>query len=367
MISENLGIRSPRSDELSPLLKFLNSHLRPNVNWSIDDEYPNLFLNKNLHNMKIAIDGQQILSHAIMKPTFVKTPVAVWQIAAIGSVVTRDDQRNKGLSTKVIQACLQEAKNQSCDLAILWTDLYDFYRKLNFELAGVECSVLFDKKFSEQQPVSNCKIILGPQVDPYALQKLHLNHTVSCPRTIEEIQNFLRIPNSEIYSSWNEQGQLVSYAVIGKGLDFTNYVHEWAGSLPEVMNLMAQIVKRKNESITMITPAHSQNLIRECKKLNLHLHQGYLGMISIVNETSVFGKIKKYVRSKGFSDFVCERLDQEIIFGFKDQLLQVRESKNLLPLIFGPVPEGLPVDGLAEKKMKELFPMPLWLWGWDSI
>ncbi len=367
MISEDLGIRSPKLEELSPLLKFLNSQLRPNVNWSIDDEYPNLFLNKNLHNMKIAVDGQQILSHAIMKPTFVKTPVAVWQIAAIGSVVTRDDQRNKGLSKKVIQACLEEAQAQNCDLAILWTDLYDFYRKLNFELAGVECSVLFDRTFSAQHTMNPCKIIVGPQVDPYSLQKLHLNHSVSCPRTIEEIRNFLKIPNSEIYSSWNDENQLVSYAVIGKGLDFTNYVHEWAGSLPEIINLMAQIVKLKNENITMITPSHSQNLIRECKKLNLQVHQGYLGMLSIINENSVFSKIKKYARSKGFVDFVCERLDQEIIFGFKDQLLQVRESKNLLPLIFGPVPEGLPVDDLTEKKMKDLFPLPLWLWGWDSI
>ena len=69
-----------------------------------------------------------------------KTPVGLFKVGALGSVVTSTDHRNQGLSTLTIESCLNAARQQGCEFAILWTNLYEFYRKIGFELAGSEMS-----------------------------------------------------------------------------------------------------------------------------------------------------------------------------------------------------------------------------------
>ena len=129
-------LRSPRPEELTKLIEFLNVNLRPDSSWSINQEYPVALNQKNLGNIRILTEGEEILSHAVIKSLIVKTPIAIYRAAAIGNVVTHPEHRNQGFSQKILEDCLEHAKSMQSDFAILWTDLFDFYRKLNFELAG---------------------------------------------------------------------------------------------------------------------------------------------------------------------------------------------------------------------------------------
>ena len=248
------GPRAPLETELPQILKFLNDSLRPETGWSIAAEYPTALGRANIHNIRIITEQDRVLSHAVMKPLVMKTPLLIYKAAAIGSVVTAQDHQGQGLSTQILEACLAEARSQDCDFAILWSNLFDFYRRLNFELAGYEESIILEQEF--EAPVPNLRYMTGSQVAPEAILRLYTQHTVGSARTAEDIRKFLQIPKSLVHTAWDQKGQLVAYAVEGKGADLTDYVHEWGGGVSAILSLLANLRKTKARPFTIILPNH---------------------------------------------------------------------------------------------------------------
>lgn len=361
------GPRSPEAHELEKLVQFLNKNLRQNAQWQINQEYPTALTPQNLHNMSIIEDGNEIVSHALIKPIITKTPYAIFRIGAIGSVVTDPNHRNKGLSTQNLQNCLVKATAQNCDLVVLWTDQYDYYRKFGFELAGFE----YTYEISQALPIQNkdYKFIKGPQIDPNAMLKVYNQHTVNSVRTVDDIQKCLKIPNSNVFTIWNQQHQLMAYAVEGKGADLTNYIHEWGGNLQCLLDLFSYMIQTENKTYTIMTPMHSVNLRNKLRTLSPTEHQGYLGMIRIHDFDSVAGKIKKAFKSEGLDQIVLEKQHGEIVFGYGLDLYTLGTEADLVQLLFGPTPMTQ-LDFMkpaTQKTLSQILPLPIWIWGWDSI
>src|SRR5690606_7372923 len=116
-----------------------------------------------------------------------------------------------------------------CDIAVLWTNLYEFYQKIGFELAGYEESFQIERKLAV--PPAELTFKTGAKVSPEAILRLYQKHTVQTHRSVEDIRRFLLIPRSIVHTAWNSAGLLEAFAVEGKGADLTDYVHEWSGSL----------------------------------------------------------------------------------------------------------------------------------------
>lgn len=359
--------RSPEAHEWSRVVDFLNAQLRQNNAWTIASEYPTAFSTNNIHNMSIITEDEKIISHAVLKTLIVKTPHAIFKVGAIGSVVTDPDYRQQGHSRKNIEKCIQLAQEQDCDLVILWTDQFEFYRKMGFELAGFEHSYIIDKPQALKN--KNLRLVSGNNVDPAALLKLYSQHSVHAVRNLEDFRQYVKIPNSNLYTAWDQNNQLAAYAVEGKGADLINYVHEWAGQVEALLDLFQYIRTQKNQPITVMTPAHSQNLRQHLELTASVAHQGYLGMLKIVNKNSLLTKIKKAFRAEGHEKIIFEQQPEHFVFGFGPDLYTLNKESDLVQLLFGP----LNVNSLdfvsteTKNKISTLLPMPLWIWGWDSI
>ncbi len=51
-------------------------------------------------------------------------------------MVTHPAHRKKGYSQKILNHIETQARNEKCDLLILWSDLFSFYEKLGYSILG---------------------------------------------------------------------------------------------------------------------------------------------------------------------------------------------------------------------------------------
>lgn len=360
------GPRPLNESEWPHLVQFLTNSLRAEHNWSIENEYPTALTLQNRHNIRIMTDQNQIVSHAVVKPMVIKSPHIIFKVAGIGSVVTHESYRNQGFSQKVLTDCLSIAKDQKCDIAILWTHLHDFYRKVGFELAGTEISHTFQNEFTP--PRTGLRFSNDKNISPDALNRLYSQHSVGSVRTADEIRQYLKIPHTQVYTAWNADNTLAAFAIEGKGADLQNYIHEWGGQVPDILSLMSYIRKEKKQAVTLITPAHAHNLNKQLEDKSTRF-DGFLGMIKIVDELGLFGKIKRAFRAEGIADFVLEKRGNGYLFGIGSDQLIVDREHDIVRLLFGPVDFSVLCfqDKASAQKISKILPLPFWMWGWDSV
>lgn len=364
------GPRAPRESELRGLYDFLNRELRPGSNWSIADEYPRALQDFNRHNMRVILEGERVLSHAVLKPFVIKTPIGPIKLAGIGSVVTEGGHRGLGLSTQVLESCLQAATAAECEIAILWTELYDFYRRLGFELAGSEVALQIDAELPS--PARDLKFIDSAQIDAEALLRLYNQHSVGTHRTLEDVREYLRIPNSRVSTAWDKHGKLVAYAIEGKGADLSSYIHEWGGGVGALTALLSHMWKTRRDGargLTLIAPRHSENLCRTLQAAGARRHDGHLGMIKILRHEAIFAKLRRAARQHGIGDLVLEKNDTEYRIGRGSQVYATQSEQDMIRLLFGPaLPHEIHnFDPSTAQALQSILPIPLWIWGWDSV
>ncbi len=361
------GPRPPAEAEWPQLLEFLNKNLRSGKSWSINSEYPTALTLQNLHNIRIFKNNDNVISHAVVKPLVVKSPHVIFKVAAIGSVVTDEAHRDQGLSRQIITECVQLAEQQNCDVAILWTNLFDFYRKMNFELAGSELSFIIDKPVGEAQP--GVRFSTDAKIAPEAVLRLYSQHSVASARTLEETRKFLSIPETKVFTAWDANNQLVAYAIEGKGADLSGYIHEWGGSVTHLLSLLSYIYKTTQQTKTLIVPRHSSNLIQKLQAQKLVMNDGFLGMIRILQFDQLSAKIKRAFRSEACPDVVLEKRNGVYWFGAGSEIVTVSAEADMTRLIFGPVDyKALDMFSPATlAKLEKVLPLPLWIWGWDSV
>lgn len=365
---EELHLLNDRNhDEIKDVFDFLNRHLRPNGDWSIIEEYPTTFTPKNYNNIHVIRDEKEVLSHAAVRYILSRSPQAVFKIAAIGSVVTSSEHRRQGLSQKLLNACLEKAQIEDADMAILWTNLFDFYRKLGFELTGYEVAALIDSPLPEAN--HDLTIREGAGVSPEALLRIYNKHSVNSVRTPEEIRKYLQIPNSRVYTAWDRKGFLQAYAIEGKGADLDGYIHEWGGGVSKLLPLFNYIRQQQNRPITVIVPKHSQALIREFEAKGVQCHEGFLGMVKLLNPEGLCKKMQNYARAMGLADVIFKYENQAFVLGVEGEETLSLDEKEVLQLVFGPNSEQYFVRFRENSRQvfQKLFPLPLWIWGWDSI
>jgi GNAT superfamily N-acetyltransferase len=362
------GPRPPESFEFGKVVEFLDKSLRPSGTWTIQQEYPTALSLSNLGNMRIMFDESAIVSHAVLKPVLMRSPHLNLKVGAIGSVVTDSNHRNKGFSRQIILDCIKAAEDQNCDFAILWTNLFDFYQKLGFTLAGTEVSLVIEKEFTAPSSDGSLRFVSSNKISAEAIHKLYCQHTVYSIRTPEEIRKFLNIPNSKVFTAWDQSNNLVAYAVEGKGADLGGYIHEWGGSVTKLISLLSYVRKELGKPLTILCPEHSQNLIGRLLPYTSVRNDGYLGMIKITNPESFCKKIQRAFASSSFfkGEFIFEFREGAFYFGTGSKVFRTDNASEIVKLVFGPSSySSTPAHQLNQ--FDPIFPIQMWMWGWDSI
>lgn len=350
------------------LFEFLNSQLRPESPWSISDEYPLFYSENNFENLRIATVGDQIVAHAGVRFFIAKTHFGLVKIAAVGSVVTHPEHRSKGLSQNLIQQLMDKAWQEGADIAVLWTDLHDFYKKIGFELAGTELTVELSSQFKVASDPS-LKYLLDQKFSSEALLKGFLKHSVNSLRKASDIESYLRIPNSRIHSVWDQNHKLLAYAIEGKGADLQDYVHEWGGETTPLLSLLSKVNTNRSRHLKILAAPHHQNFLKNLRAQGSEEFVGCLCMMKWIDPDRMFRKINLYAAQKGMKNFFVSRQDDLFKIQVNGQVFQTDQGSDFIPLIFGPTTAQHfgTFDSATAAELEKVFPLPFWIWGWDSV
>lgn len=339
-----MKIRNPNKIELPYIIELVSKNLKYHTEeGSVQKDFPLVYQENNLENLWVLEGEGKILSHIATYPSAVKIHGNLLPTLGIGGVITEESHRGRGYSSKlmtqVLEASIQKKKQI---LAILWSDRWSFYERFGFYPAGTQIRVSCRKE--KAQNVLKQGLSIDQKINEDHLTKsyeLFNRQTFGNQRTREEHISYLKRGSAHPYFLQRDKA-LVAYALVDKGKDLKNYVHEWAGESEEDLNILLNaLVQKRGEILELIGPKEmpwAKNFIQEDT-----VHKEVMGLVNLLNKDALIS-------------FAQQR--------FKQNASKLKElnayigdhtSGALIQLLFGP----------SENDSKSH--LPLWYWGMDSI
>jgi N-acetylglutamate synthase-like GNAT family acetyltransferase len=396
------GPRALRPEEFSSALDLLTSVFRPDGPRDIQKEYPLVLCEENLPNMRVIARGGRIISHASIYTSTLLSGDLSFKIGGINSVVTHPAQRRRGLGGSVMEDCIRVMEGASCHLSILWTQRQDFYRGLGYEPAG--SNYLFKlkaadipKESGESGKGGRCEVLpYSPRHLPDIID-IHGRETFRTERTAQEYEAYLGIPRTKTLLAARD-GKVTAYAVMGKGEDLRNCIHEWGGEARDLLSLAREFAKfvetsgggetsgapeslesGKAAGIMILAPGHETEFTRLLRRMKIPSAFEYLAMIRVIDVEGVSSVIRDRMSGLLGREFSLRNSESgvKIIIGDEEAFLKSggpgESGRNLAKLLFGPEPPSSLLQGYSGFSRETLsaldraLPIPLFIWGLDSV
>lgn len=217
--------------------RLLNACFEVPLGQAFLEDFP-LWNDSGDHTLRIGLRHEQKLVGACgVRIAPLKVAGQVIEIGLIGGVITHPDLRGSGIAHEIIKLAHAALEQRELRTSILWgraSRLYaDFgYRPFGSQLRG---------------PLADFVIRQGDafQSDPSISIKRSGKLTQACfnlalirARGLELCQDDFEWWSAhrhvDVFTANRENGECVGYAVVGKGIDLENHLHDWAAVSPEV-------------------------------------------------------------------------------------------------------------------------------------
>ncbi len=251
------------SDLLEQRTKLLQNSLRDSlVPYRIDQEFP-IVLNPTHKNLSFCVtdEKKQLLAHANFWPRHFwdRDLQKSFAVALVGNVATHPEFRNKGIMTQLLNFLWEKARNLEFEALVLWSDSAKFYRGLGFLGFGTEYRWVFRREgFTPSLGTGVFKLEQARQFDDLEYDKLialRYPTQVTLLRTASEFKKYISIPETYLFTLRNFE-EIEAYAVLGKGADMSELIHEWGAKNPqkilELINFILSYLQRFE--LALLTP-----------------------------------------------------------------------------------------------------------------
>lgn len=204
----------------------------------------------------------------------------------IGSVVTDPDHRGRGLATQALDAAEKDLHSRGCLLAMLWPNEPGFYERRGWRAIGAERDFVLSPSICEALPDAS-QVRLRVPDDDEAIHELYGLHPERVERTEAETHALLGCPDMEVLvcERW---GRTVAYSCLGRGADFHDVVHEWAGDAQAVLALLRGHLERRQvrgeqNDLYVIAPRSASDLAARLSALRVPSSIGVLGHAKLLD------------------------------------------------------------------------------------
>jgi predicted N-acetyltransferase YhbS len=248
-LDPDLDVRAAGDDDAA-LAQLLDGHFDGQP--GLLREFPLLLGSDNRARCRVVGDGRGgYLAHAAWRPLQLVTSHGGLPAAGIGMVTTHRAWRGRGLASRLVEDCAQAARREGCEVALLFGAVRGLYARLGFRPAGRE---RWSRIEAGEGIAHGERVRAGECRDRPRLLELLRAHALRVERSPGELEQLLQVPGTRVHVL-ERDGEVVAYAVEGKGRDLQGVVHEWAGAHPEVARLLRTLASGPHPPQWIVSPA----------------------------------------------------------------------------------------------------------------
>jgi predicted N-acetyltransferase YhbS len=345
-----MKLRILHATEYEELIKIVSEAFEYPSWEQIDRDFPHLFAPDNRDHLWVAQDTS-LVAHAGAWLTGLRVEGRVWPVGGIGGVCTKKEMQGKGIASDLILKACDDLKKRGAVLAFLWSGQHEFYSKLGFEKVGQQWSIVIPH--DGPNVISNAFVFSSDKSEEFFKQSFELfqQHAYGVDRSRELHRLLLSSIGCQVYSAWRGD-RLVAYAVVNKGRDLGDHIHEWGGessALDILVHWLAQKIGRPQTFLSpQVTPEEAPH-IYEWEKRGYKTQVGIMALAKVLNAPVLAELVNQATSSVQFTvsgdKYICKVQDIEHRLT-ETQFLQFAFN-------FGAEIEGLPLR--------------LWWWGMESV
>lgn len=215
------------------------------------NEFPLLMGTLNRSRRLVLEEEGELVAHAAWRPLGLRSGRERLRAAGIGLVTTHRARRGRGYATRLVQHCLEQARESGTELALLFAPSRSLYRGLGFVPAGRERVTPLATDADPHD--TSARVRVGDRRDASELLRMLERHSLRVERTSGEFETLLATPGTYTYVL-ERDGRPVAYCIEGKGRDLRGVVHEWAGEPSGVAWLLRAVAKALGRSLCVLSP-----------------------------------------------------------------------------------------------------------------
>lgn len=362
-------------EERSALLRWLDDGLRRGNAGRLEAEFPTTLSSGDMtavlaNHIVIRCDGQ-FASHAMARTIPVTARGIEIKLGMIGMVYTDPAFRGQGAATLALEGAIARLKDCGANLAILWSDLDAFYGRSGFHRGGIENVYLLNEDLcrrARSRDLANLQVRRAVASDWPHLETLYASKSSRHLRSPGELAQLAGAPECDTRVALAD-GRAVAYASMGRGDDLTGVVHEWAGAPEGVIEILNTFATKQSEFMLLEGPQQeaATESLRSC---GVRPNPGTLGLMRILDAGHLFRVITQGHETLADMTLVpCPHHASAYTFSTATREFTL-SHQSALSLFFGPtLPRTLQlgVESHEREALSSRFPLPLFIWGFDSI
>ncbi len=331
-------------------------------------ECPVVLGRKNSSRMVVISEDGRVVSHAAYILQRHSTPRGEFNIAAVSAVATHPDYRQRGHARAILEHLHELAAAEGADLAILGTGQPDFYRPLGYEYAGEEYHFELDPaRFTP--PRLNGVIRPFAADDLNTMRELHREKPYRISRDKAHFFAMLHCPKEKIFIA-ERDGEVLAYAIDGKGEDMSGWIVDWAGSVEGIIGCIATALEGRSSPLRIALPEADSSFAGELTDLGFPVDTRPTAMVKVIDLQSML--------SKTCSEMTGTTSNGTYTLKSGDVEMRTTGAGLVSRVLFGPEPLSelaieAPADMLDEvpepffEKADAEFPIPIHVPGLDRV
>jgi len=363
------GPRALRPEEQPAAMRLINLLFRPDNPGSMEKEFPHIFGETNMENMRVILNGNEVISHTAIVNSTLKSGDLSFKIGGISAVGTHPDYRGKGLASEVMRDCIDVMREQGCHISFLWTDLHGFYQNLGYEPSGSFC--LFKPPPSILSGASqDCEVVpYSPERLPEIIQ-IHDREFIRTERTAQEYETYFSTPKSITLMALRD-GRVTAYAVMGMGRDLQGFIHDWGGEPRDLLHLARELTAlSETGEIYFLAPAHENRLTSHLMDMDVPSVFMNLVMLKVIDVDGVSSIVSDYVSGRMGREFQIAQDSTGVKIKVGREEAYIEPARILASVLFGPEPPSSYLKDFPQEMLSALdkaLPIPFFIWGLDWV